>query len=102
MLSHLFSQNTHANAGKVVDGESDVAGVLAGEDAFEAGAESFVSHACSQLDHADFLRDVLKQDLDEDTAAGRGFILVQVDDGEAVPAEGVGGKHVAEQHGNVS
>lgn len=45
---------------------------------------------------------MLEQDLDEDTTAGRGFILVQVDDGEAVPAEGVGGKHVAEQHGNVS
>lgn len=96
MLSHLLGQNTHANTGKVVDGESDVAGVFAGEDSFEAGAEGFISHSCPQLDHADFLRDVLEQDLDEDTAAGRGFILVQVNDGEAVPTKGIGGKHVTE------
>ena len=82
MLSHLLGQNTHANTGKVVDGESDVAGVFAGEDSFEAGAEGFISHSCPQLD--------------EDTAAGRGFILVQVNDGEAVPTKGIGGKHVTE------
>lgn len=102
MLSHLFSQNTHANTGKVVDRESDVARVVNGEDAFEVRSESFVGQTCPQLWQASFLQNVLEQDLDEDTAAGCSFIFVEVNDAKAVPAQGVGRKHMAEQHCNVS
>jgi hypothetical protein len=86
MLSHLLGQNTHANTGKVVDGESDIAGVIRGEDAFEVRSQSFVGQACPQLGQSGFLQDMLKQDLDEDTATGRSLIFVEVNDAKAVPA----------------
>lgn len=101
VLSHLLGQYTHADAGEVVDGESDVARVLSGEEAFEAGPQRLVSHACPELSQADFLGNVLEQNLDEDAAARRGLLLVEVNDGKAVPAQSVGSKHVAKQHGNV-
>lgn len=102
MLSHLLGQDTHADAGKVVDGEPDVARVLHGEDAMEARPESFVGQARPQLGQPGFLQDVLEQDLDEDAATGCGFIFVEADDAEAVPAQSIGRKHVTKQHGNVA
>lgn len=101
VLSHLLGQDAHANAGEVVDGEPDVARVLSREEALEAGPQRLIGHACSELNQADFFRNVLEQNLDKDTATRRGLLLVEVDDGEAVPAQGVGSKHVTEQHSNV-
>lgn len=86
MLSHLLGQNTHADTGEVVDGESDVAGVLNWEDAFEVRSESFVGQACPQLRQPGFLQNMLEQDLDEYTATGCRFIFVEVNDAKAVPA----------------
>lgn len=89
MCSHLLGESTHSNTRKVVDGESDVAGVFLGEETFQVGPQGLVCHTCPQLGHTHLLRDELKQDLDKDTAARRRFVLVEVDDGQAVPAKGV-------------
>lgn len=86
MLSHLLGQNTQANTGKVVDGESDVAGVIRGEDAFEVRSQSFVGQACPELRQPSFFQDMLKQNLDEDTATRRSLIFVEMNDAKAMPA----------------
>lgn len=69
MLSHLFGQSTHANAGKVVDGKANVPGVFLREHALEARPQNLVFHALLKLWHSNLLGQILEEDLDKDSAA---------------------------------
>jgi len=44
----------------------------------------------------------LEEDFDEDTRRSGGFFFVEVDDGEHVPAERIGGEHVAKELGDIT
>lgn len=102
MLSHLLGQAAHADAGEVIDGEARVARDVHGEEAIEAGAEEVVSETGLQRGHAEGFGEVLEEDLDEDAAAGGGVVFVQVDDGQDVPADGVGAEQVPEEAGDIA
>lgn len=65
-------------------------------------SQNLIGRTRLELRHANLLRDLLEQDLDKDTAAGCGLVLVEVDRGQAVPAQSIHAKHVSEQHGNVA
>lgn len=90
MFTHLFSKRSHTNAGEVVDREAGVSGIVCGEDARKAGAQDVILHSFLKFRHAHRLGQVLKQDLDEDTAARGRFLFVEMDDREDVPADGIG------------
>ena len=81
MFAHFLCETTHADTGEVIDCETGVAlvGVVHGEDAVEAGAEDVVFEARLESSHTHCFREVLEEDLDENTAAGGGFVFVQVD-----------------------
>ncbi|KND94813.1 hypothetical protein TOPH_00683 [Tolypocladium ophioglossoides CBS 100239] len=100
-LSHLFGKSTHANAREVVDGESDIPGIVLGEHALEVRPQNLVGRSLPQFLQANFLDDALKQYLDEDAAPGRRLVFVQVDDRQAVPADGIHSEHVSKQLGNI-
>jgi hypothetical protein len=70
-----------------------VARVLCREHAFEAGPQDFISEACLQAGNTQVLGEVLEQDLNEDAAAGRGFLFVEVNHRQDMPTKGI----VAEQ-----
>lgn len=103
VLPHFFGQCPHADAGKVVDGESGVSGVgrVHGEDAFVARAEDVVFHPGLELGGAHGFGQILEKDLQEDPRARGGFILIQMDDGEDVPADGIRGQDVAEEASDI-
>lgn len=42
MLTHLFGQCTHTDAGEVIDGETGVAWVVRREYSFEAGSQDLI------------------------------------------------------------
>jgi len=48
------------------------------------------------------LCEILKKNLDEDTAAGRSVLLIQANDGKHVPTNAIGAQHMAEEAGNVA
>lgn len=102
MFSHLFREGTQPDTGEVVDGESDVAGIVFGEDAFQVWPQHVIRHPCLELGSPNLLHDALKQNLDEDATTGRRLILVQMDHRQTVPTDGVDAKHVAKQLSNVS
>ena len=60
-----------------------------GEDASEEDLEGGLLQALVQGHQAQVLRQVLEQDLDEDTAAGGGVLLSQADASQHRPADGV-------------
>jgi hypothetical protein len=102
MLAHAFRQLAHADARKVVDGEARVARVVCREDAGEALLQLLRIQLRPQLRHAQRLGQVLKEDLDEDAAAGRRVLFVQAHDREHVPAQPVRAEHVPKEAGNVA
>lgn len=53
MLAHVLCQDTHANAGEIVDRESGLARVLCREEAFEVGTKDFVSETGLQAGQAE-------------------------------------------------
>jgi hypothetical protein len=42
MFTHFFGDSAHADTGEVVDGETSVASVVEGKDAFEAGSKKVI------------------------------------------------------------
>lgn len=101
MLAHVFRQHTHANTGEVVDRETGVARVLCREQTLEAGPQDLVSETGLQARKTKVLGEVLEQNFDEDTAAGRGLLFIHMDHGQNVPANGVIAEHVSEEPCNI-
>lgn len=79
MLAHLFREQTHADAGEVVDGEPRVTRVVHREEPVEAGPQDGIHQSLPQLRQSEVFRHVLEQDLDENTAARSSLFLIQVD-----------------------
>ena len=104
MVAHSLGEAAHAYAGEVVDCEAGIAriGVVHGKDALEAGLEDVVFEAGLQAAHAHCFGEVLKEDFDENTAAGGCFFFVEVDNREHMPADGVGADEVTEKAGDVT
>jgi hypothetical protein len=102
MLSHLLGKRAQANARKVINGEPDVSGIVLGKDALEVWTQRLIGHSSLELGKPKFFDNALEQNLDKDATARRGFILVEVYRGHAMPAEGVDAKHVAKELGNVA
>jgi hypothetical protein len=84
-----LGEGTHSDGGEIVDGEPDVAGIVVRENALEARLEGLVGHPSLQFGHAHILRDILDQNFDEDTTSGCRLLLIQMNDGQHVPADGV-------------
>lgn len=102
MLAHVFRQHTHTNTGEVVDRETGVTRVFCREQTLEAGPQDLVSETGLQARKTEVLGEVLEQNLDEDTATGRGLLLIHMDHRQNVPANGVIAEHVPEEPRNVS
>jgi hypothetical protein len=97
VLAHVFRQHTHTNTGEVIDRETGVTRVLCWEQTLEAGPQNLVSETGLQARKTKVLGEILEQNLDEDTATGRGLFLVHMDYGQNVPANGVIAEHVSEK-----
>jgi hypothetical protein len=69
MLAHLFRERAHANAGEVIDGEACVSRGIGGENAREAGSKDVILQSFMQFRHPHSFSQILKEDLDENTAA---------------------------------
>lgn len=102
MLAHLLREQTHANAGEVVDGEPSVARVVHREEPVEAGTQDGVQQSLPQLRQSEMLRHVLEQNLDENTAARGSLFLVQVDNGQDMPANCVAAQDMTKEASNVA
>lgn len=59
--------------------------------------QGIVLHSFGQLLHSDALSQFLDQDFDKDTRRRSGFVLVQMDGADDVPADSVRGKEVSEE-----
>lgn len=97
MLAHIFCQDTHANAGEIVDGESSVTRVFCREKTLETGAKDFISETRLQARQTEMFSQILEQDLDEDSTTRRSFFLIHVDDTENVPSDGIVADHMSEE-----
>lgn len=102
MLAHVLGDSSHTNRGEVVDAEAGIARVVFGEEANICFLEIGVLEALNKFLHAHDFSKILEQNLDEDTGGRCGFVLVEMDAGENMPAEGVRGEHVSEELGNVT
>jgi hypothetical protein len=102
VFAHVFGQDTHTNAGEVVDREAGVARVLGREKTLETWSQDLVSEPGLQGRQAHVLCKILEQDLDEDTAAGGGFLFVKMDHREDMPANGIVADHMSEEARNVA
>jgi hypothetical protein len=78
MLSHLLRQRTHTNTCEVVDGESDVARIVLGEETLKVLAHHVVAQPRLEFGHTHLFHHVLEQNLDEDTATRCSLFLVQM------------------------
>ena len=102
MFTHFFSKRTHANTSEVVDGESGVARVVQREEPVKAGPKNGIGQAFLEFGHAHVLGEILKENLDKNTAARGSFFLVQVDQRKHVPANTIVTKDMAKESSNVA
>jgi hypothetical protein len=89
MLSEIGGQGTQTNTGKEVDSESGVLGVILGEQASEPLGTVWVLDTLVQHLQTQGFDKVLEQNLDKNTGTARGFLLVQVDGAQHIPAKTV-------------
>lgn len=90
MLTHLLRQDPHADTGEVVDRETRVTRFVGREDAGEARTKDLIFQAFLQRRHTKCFGEILEQNLDEDSATGRGLVFVEMHHTENVPAYGFG------------
>lgn len=102
IFSHLLGNSSHADRSEVVDGESCIAGVVVRKESFEVGSEKVFLEAVLQFLHAHGLREILKEDFDENTTARSRFLLIQMNDRHDVPSNGIGANEMTEKSRNVS
>ena len=67
MLTHLLSDGTEADGGEVVDRESGILGIVHGEHPAARHPDLGVLEPLGNVLQAHTLRDLVEQDLDEDT-----------------------------------
>lgn len=102
MLAHVFGQNTHANAGEVIDRETGMSRVIRGEETLKAWPQNLITESGLQAGQAHVLSKVLEQNLDEDTAARGGFLFVEMNHRKNMPADGIVADHVSEETSDVT
>lgn len=102
MLAHVLGQHAHANAGEIIDREPGVSRVFRREKALEARTQNLISEAGLQTGQAKILCQILEQDLDENSATGRGLLFIDMDNRQDMPSDGVIAEHVPEEPGDVA
>ena len=97
MFSHILRDRAKTDGGEVVDRETSVLGVVQGEHATARHPDLGILEAlCDGLEtHA--LRDLVEQDLDEDTGTRGCFLLSELDAVEDVPRDGIRRDEVSEE-----
>lgn len=79
-----------------------MAWVLRGEETLEARSQYIIPKAGLQPRQTEILCEVLEQDFDEDTAAGCGLLLVEVNHRQHMPTNGIVADEMAEELGNIA
>lgn len=102
MLAHIFCQDTHADTGEIVDGESSVTRIFCREKTLETGTKDFISETSLQTRQTEMFSKILEQDLDEDSTTRGSFFLIHVDDTENVPSDGIVADHMPKETRDVS
>lgn len=102
MFTHILRQNTKADTGEVVDGETRVAWVVHREESLETGSKDLIRHLRSQLRQPKMLSEILEENFDKDTTARCRLLLIHMDDRHHMPANRVSAEHVAKEAGNVA
>jgi hypothetical protein len=95
--SHVLGKHTQSDRGKVVDGESRVLRVVFGEDTRQCRLQVRFLEPRSHLFDSHLLHDFLHEDLDEDSARRRRFLLVHVDEVKDSPRYSIGSQEMAEE-----
>lgn len=102
MLSHVLGENTQADRGEVVDRETRAFGVVFGEEALPGFLKTgLLETFCKHLE-AELLLHLLEQDLDEDSRATGGILLVHMHDRERCPADAISGEEMAEEASDIA
>lgn len=79
-----------------------MAWVICGEETLEARSQYIIPKAGLQSRHTEILREVLEQDFDEDTAAGCGLLLVEMNHRQDMPTNRIVADEMAEELGNIT
>ena len=101
MSSHVLSNSSHANRGEVVDGESCIAWVIGWKESIKVRLQKVFLEAVLQFLHPHSLREILKENFNENTTAGGRLFLVEMNNRHDVPSNSIGAYKMAEKPCNV-
>lgn len=90
MLTHVLRQYTQSDRSEVVDRKAGTLGIVLGEQALPVFLQTGLLEANSKLLDTELLLHLLKKDLDKDTRAAGGVLLVHMHDRQRCPADAVG------------
>lgn len=76
--------------------------VLRREETLKAWPQNLVTETGLQAGQAHVLSKILEQNLDENTAAGGGFLLVEMDHRKDMPADGIIADHVSKETSDIA
>lgn len=79
-----------------------MAWVLRGEETLEARSQYIIPEAGLQSRQTEILCEVLEQDFDEDTAAGCGLLLIEMNHRQHMPTNGIVADEMTEELGNIA
>jgi hypothetical protein len=101
-LSHILRNDTKADTGEIVDAEAGIFGDVGGEHAGASMLNFRVLEPFFQSRQTHTLHHLLHQNLDEDTTTTCRIIFVHFDAFKDGPGNGIRGKHVAKEPGDIT
>jgi hypothetical protein len=102
MFAHILRNLAHSNRSEVIDREPRIAWIILREHAGERFLKIRILQPFDKFLHSHDLAELLEKNFDKDTRGGGGLLFVEMDGGKDVPAQTVGGKHVAKEFRDVA